>query len=380
MRKVSYVKCSLFIVLLVGGFACQVDQSENPLDEVLRSDNPKIKQVMDQVEDHDVQICFTRVLRKEDSIVLRDYAYHVETDKYFYPASTVKFPVALLALEELNHSEDYTMNTPFQVEGDSLVSTVADNLSWIFAVSDNQAYNRLFEFLGADTINNRLRRKGVEPIRISHRVSTPNSDALMTKRIMLHVDSIRIDTLESVASQPHEPLLKKSIKKGVGYNSGGELIKEPFGFEYKNYYPVVSQHAVMKRLVFPELFEPNQRFDITEQQRQYVLKAMSTLPKDAGYDSTEYYDSYVKFLFFGDSRAPIQGEMKIYNKIGQAYGTLTDCAYVYDSSTGVEFLVTVTMIVNQNGIFNDNQYEYDQIGMPFLATLGQALYDWELKH
>ena len=36
-------------------------------------------------------------------------------------------------------------------------------------------------------------------------------------------------------------------------------------------------------------------------------------------------------------------------------------------------------MVNANGIFNDGVYEYDTIGFPFMAHLGQAVYQYELS-
>ena len=67
---------------------------------------------------------------------------------------------------------------------------------------------------------------------------------------------------------------------------------------------------------------------------------------------------------------------RIYNKVGLAYGTATDVAYVKDRN-GIEFFLTATILTNKNEIFNDNQYEYDQLGIPFLAALGRELYQFE---
>ena len=71
--------------------------------------------------------------------------------------------------------------------------------------------------------------------------------------------------------------------------------------------------------------------------------------------------------------------VSIYNKVGYAYGTLTDCAYIHDEKNKVEFMVTATILVNKDGIFNDNVYEYDEVGIPFLAQLGRELYHYELN-
>jgi len=71
--------------------------------------------------------------------------------------------------------------------------------------------------------------------------------------------------------------------------------------------------------------------------------------------------------------------MKIYNKVGYAYGTLTETAYIVDEENGIDFLLSATLLVNNNGIFNDDTYEYDEIGIPFLAQLGRELYLLELE-
>ena len=65
--------------------------------------------------------------------------------------------------------------------------------------------------------------------------------------------------------------------------------------------------------------------------------------------------------------------VRIYNKVGYAYGTLTDIAYIVDRVHAVEFLLSATILVNENQIFNDNNYEYDEKGIPFLGALGLAV-------
>ncbi|MEM6543073.1 MAG: hypothetical protein AAF634_18100 [Bacteroidota bacterium] len=169
------------------------------------------------------------------------------------------------------------------------------------------------------------------------------------------------------------------IEKGKGFYADDSLYQEPFDFSLKNYYPIEAQHALLKRVIFPEQFPENQRFQISEEQHRFLLSAMAALPRQAGYNNEEYFDSYGKFFIYGDTETPIPDYMNIYNKIGYAYGTLTDCAYIKDSKNQVEFLLTATLLVNADGIFNDDQYEYDQVGIPFLAQLGREIYNYELK-
>jgi hypothetical protein len=135
----------------------------------------------------------------------------------------------------------------------------------------------------------------------------------------------------------------------------------------------------MKRIIFPESFKESERFNLTKEQRDFVLFSMSNLPKNAGYDPKEYYDGYCKFFMFGDTKENIPSKIKIYNKVGDAYGTLIDCAYIVDEVNKVEFMVSATLLVNKDGIFNDDKYDYDTIGFPFLAELGRQLYAKNLK-
>jgi hypothetical protein len=71
--------------------------------------------------------------------------------------------------------------------------------------------------------------------------------------------------------------------------------------------------------------------------------------------------------------------IKIYNKVGYAYGTLTDNAYIKDTKNNIDFMLTATILVNSDEVFNDDAYEYDEVGIPFLAQLGRELYQLELK-
>ena len=91
------------------------------------------------------------------------------------------------------------------------------------------------------------------------------------------------------------------------------------------------------------------------------------------------YDGYVKFFLFGDGKDKRDGNVRVFNKVGEAYGTLTDVAYVVDFENDVEFMLSATILCNTDGIFNDDQYQYDQIGFPFLAKLGRAVLQHEIK-
>ncbi len=368
--KIRFLADFVFLLLLV---SCAKETGMNPLEQALASENSKIKTVTDSLDKHEVQILFTQVQRDSlGKVSFEDYNFQVDDSTYFYPASSVKFPIAVLALEKLNEQQQFTRNSKFYIEGDSVETTFANEIKKIFAVSDNDAYNRLFEYLGKDDINNRLRNKGIKA-RISHRLSVENSGALTTKPLIVYLNDSTTTTTEEIINLPIERLQLEKISKGKGFMESDSLIKEPKDFSQKNFVPLFSLHGMMKRVIFPENFPEEQQFNLSEEDHDFLLKTMKTLPKEAGYDPVEYYDGYVKFFMFGDTKDTILSHIEIYNKVGYAYGYLTDCAYIKNTKTNKEYIITATIHVNENQIFNDDNYEYDSIGIPFLAELGRQL-------
>lgn len=368
-----------FLLLFISG--CQ--SPRNVLQKLTTSDNDLLRPVFNDPEKYELQILYTQIDTLENGKVeFRDFSYRLDPEAYFYPASTVKLPIAALALEKLKDFEKLDKSTPYIIEGDSLEHSIAKDIEAIFAVSDNEAYNRLFELLGQDYINSKLMEKGLNPVRISHRLSTDDPLRIETRKITFKIsekDSVQNFEFPTTRNQPAVPLNLKSLEKGLGYLENDSLVNQPFNFSLKNYFPLQVQHQLMKQLIFPKEFAANKRFDLADEDREFLLRAMAQLPSEAGYDEEEYNDSYVKFFLYGDSKDPIPREIRIYNKVGYAYGTLTETAYIKDASRNIAFLLSATLLVNKNGIFNDNNYEYESLGIPFLAALGREIYELELN-
>ncbi|MBM1106493.1 serine hydrolase [Aurantibacter crassamenti] len=370
-----------FLAVLVL-YSCKNQENQirvNPMDYVLNSENSKIKNVLDSVAQFEVQIRYTHIDRKDDTVYFTDYDFQVDSLNYFYPASTVKFPATVATLEKLKENDSINRNTRFYIEGDSVETTFTKAITEIFAVSNNSANNRLIEFLGQDDLNKRMRNRGIAPIRIAHRLGFDYDDTATRPLVIYLNDSTTANYTGTINATP-KPLNINRIQKGIGFYEEDSLMHEPFNFKLKNYYPIQTQHALLKRIIFPEKFAREQRFNLSQEQRDFLLTAMSKTPRQAGYDSDSFYDGYNKFFMFGDTKENIPEHIKIYNKIGGAYGTLTDSAYIIDSKNKVEFMLTATILVNKNGIFNDDDYEYETIGIPFLAELGRQFYSYELTH
>ncbi|MEI7583010.1 hypothetical protein [Runella sp.] len=115
-----------------------------------------------------------------------------------------------------------------------------------------------------------------------------------------------------------------------------------------------------------------QRFDLTKDDYSFLYQYLSQFPGETNYpkyDGTQYYDSYVKFFFQDSLHHQLPEGVRVFNKVGWAYGFLTDASYVADFKNKVEFLLSATVYVNSDGILNDNKYEYESVGHPQRRTV-----------
>lgn len=371
------------------------DTNLNRIENVLKNTNPKIQHLTKNAAAHEIQILLTEI--KRDTLGQPRFietAYQVDEEQYFYPASTAKLPIAALALQkikELNaNGISITAHTSFQINtthGESLVLqdstelegklTLAHLIKKIFLVSDNDAYNYLFDFLGRDYINAALKEKGLTHTQIQHKFLF-NADNENTWEYLFfdrNGDTLyHQNSIKSIEQLNNSNL--KGIQKGKGYLKEGKLINEPMDFSLKNRISIRDLNGILKRLIFPEVFSKEQQFNLTESDYtflRYWMSRTTTESKIDAYNTGEYWDSYGKFLIYGDQKGAMHNGIRIYNKVGYAYGTLTDVAYIHDLENELEFFLTATILVNSNQIFNDDIYEFEQVGIPFLAALGQEI-------
>ena len=188
------------------------------------------------------------------------------------------------------------------------------------------------------------------------------------------VDFFTYDTIISFQNNNKEPkkLKLKNIKKGKGYiNSTGEMIKQEMDFSKKNYISITDLHRIMKILFFPKKFKEEERFNLTNEQREILLNYMSGYPKDFGYSPEEFPHYFTKFFIYGDKELELDENIIIYNKVGFAYGQLSDVAHI--KKNNVSIILTATIDVNTNKIYNDDKYDYDSIGFPFLAEISREI-------
>ena len=366
--------------------------------EILQeSKEPIIKKVLSDLNSYEVQILFTRIHR--DSLGLPKFERHTfqeNSKQYFYPASTVKLPVAILALQKIRKLQSQGIpikaDTPFTVlYSENVIKktdsthpknklTIAHLIKKIFLVSDNMAFNYLFDFIGRDDANKAIHNIGITNFNLSHKFSDSVNKNSTPRFIFFNQKG---DTLYNQAPIISNQKIKNThldgVLKGKGYVKDGTVIEEPMDFSEKNYASIVALNQILERIIFPKVFSRNEQFTIEPEDYFFLRYWMSRTPNEVTipfYDRETFFDSYCKFFIYGDKKGEMTNNTRIYNKVGLAYGTITDLAYVKDRN-GIEFFLTATILTNKNEIFNDNKYEYDQLGIPFLAALGREIYQFE---
>ncbi|MEY4936596.1 MAG: hypothetical protein RIS64_2955 [Bacteroidota bacterium] len=406
------------------GFGCSLTLSaqqpanKNILSDILKKYPTQFAKITEKPDNYRVQILYTQIDRDvHNRPKFTSHAYRVNPEEYFYPASTVKFPACLLALEKLNGLNIKDLNRKSIIHHDSAFAqqspvvkdptapdglpTIEHYIKKILMVSDNDAFNRLYEFMGQEAFNDNLFRKGHKNTRIVHRLELPfNTEQNRRSNpircyhpIQTTMDTpstseagtyVRIQKKllfeQSMLINPKKLIPDAPIFMGMGEMIHGKIVYAPKDFKTKNCFPIEEQQNILKAILFPEAVAPEMRFNLTNDDYSFLYKYMSQLPRESQYPKydTSYYDSYCKFLMFGDTKKPIPKNIRIFNKVGDAYGFLIDNAYIVDFDKNIEFMLTVCIYVNSDGIFNDDKYDYDTIGYPFMANLGKAVYEYEL--
>ena len=349
-----------------------------------------------------VQFIYTQVDKGANGIpALKNYYFNLNAGNYFYPASTVKFPVSILALQKLNElnlfglDKNSTMITEQAFSGQTPVyndptsptgkPSIAQYIKKILMVSDNDAYNRLYEFLGQEYINEQLHQKGYGDVQLLHRLSIPLSAAenRQTNPVKIY-DAIGSLVYEKPAQNNIVQYQQRTDSIGSGFYIGDSLVKGPMDFSSKNRISLEDLHTILISLIFPNKVPASKRFNITVEDRQFLLKYMSQLPTESTFppysaDTAAYWPAYCKFLLFGSEKGAIPNNIRSFNKVGDAYGQLTDVAYIADLEKNIEFFLSATIYCNSDGILNDDHYDYETIGFPFMKQLGQVIYDYEVK-
>jgi hypothetical protein len=342
--------------------------------------------------------------------VLRQLGFRSNAE-YFYPASTVKLFGAVAALERLAALRRETAASGLDLGVDTALvyhplfagETLADRdptnvetgaitlrheIRKLFLVSDNEAFNRLYEFTGQDGLAATLAAAGLGDAWIVRRLAEWRSpeENRRAPRIEFVVpfegESYRHEIPERTAPERQPPGAMPGLRVGRAHYPPGDgqpLTEEPLDFSTNNRVSLIDLQRGLCMVVRPDVDCGGSGFALSATDRALLLEAMSQFPRESRnpiYDPTVHPDESTKLLLSGIRRVVPAERIRIFNKYGQAYGFSTENAWIVDTATGAGFFLAATIYTNEDGILNDDEYEYETVAKPFFARLGERAARW----
>ena len=297
MKK--YLLFLVFILTLLNNNFAQ-SQTSRSLVKILQSgkQDPVLKKVLDDTATYKVQIIYTEITRNNKNLPsFKHHYFNYDPNLYFNPASIVKLPIALLALEKLQDQRQYGVDrnttmlfdsayerqVPFHFDSTSEDGnpSIGHFIKKIFLISDNDAYNRLYQFDGHEAIHNLLDKKGYGTVLI------PRQFMGFTEEQNKRSNPVKFTNAkgEIIYQQPMLVSVKelnfpRNIKVGKGFMRSGQLVNEPFDFTRHNYMSLADMQIMLQSVIFPESVPAERRFNIDEDDRRFLLKFLSQYPSE----------------------------------------------------------------------------------------------------
>jgi hypothetical protein len=397
------MKKSLFyIILLLLVKANSINaQLPAPFNAILPSIQDSIaKKVLASPNTYRLQLVYTQIDRDQNGIPrFTNHILYADPENYFNPASMVKMPLAFLAMEKLYELNQPGVNKYTTMQFDSnyqrQVAMYADSsaqnkkpsiahfVKRAFLISENDPYNRLYQFVGQGPTNQKLLAKGYSSTKITRQFMGYTEDQNRHTNGIRFMDEKGLPILK-LAPQYNKDSFQFGAPILIGdahWNSKDEVVNAPFDFTRHNNISLVDMQKMLQAVLFPASVPKQNRFNMTDADRLFLLQYLSQYPSETDYpkyDSAHFYDSYVKF-FFQDSTHTMPKHIRVFNKVGWAYGFLTDVSYVLDTKNNIDYMLSATIYVNSDGVVNDSKYDEDAVGFPFLNQIGKAFYQYELK-
>lgn len=373
------------------GIVINTKEDNADFEKILKSNMAFYRQIVSEKNSFNIQIIFTEIKKADGRTSFTDHFFNKRDSRYFYPASAIKLPLVLLTLQkirEINNAE-ITLNTTMlsgsDYKGQSAVyndpntlngkPTLGQYIKKALLVNDNDACNRLYEFLGQDYINTQLINHGYTSAEILHRIGIELSteENKHTNPIYFYDNTGKLIYAQKAVNATAKHTGRKDFE-GKGYFRNGKFVNEPMDMSEKNRISLADLHKMMVSLHFKEA---GKQFNINETDRQFVLNLLAMLPSKSQYPFyTSEYDGYTKYLYFG-GELPLSSKAIIsYNTSGAAYGQMTDVAYLCDKDNNRSFFVSATIYCNKDNILNDDKYDYETTGLPFFKNLGKVLFQY----
>ena len=395
MRRRDALTALALAAAAAGSPRARAAADDTLLSELLRDAGPQSRRIFASLDEFDLQILWSRCVRA-DARTWRVTATHslgVQRQRWFAAASFIKLPLAALLLEQLcargliDHVNSLRVTVdaigacaplPAPVKGGWPFMRL---LRAICVVSDNRAYNALYELLGSDAIHRRLGELGYSDCRVAARLGCggANRPGKLAARVVDAAGKLVWDSPRNASEQPQLFPFGRALK-GRAWAEGGKQTVGPHDFSDSNFMPLADVHRMTLELASGQALGDGPAFALCPIARRLLAQIMALTPRecpDPVYAPAQYVDDHSKWLIPLDAAGQQPAGLRIGSKNAQSYGYIGDSAFIVDEARNIGFGLSAVVFVDRDGVLNDGNYAYADIGRPFLRELGAAVLAYE---
>jgi hypothetical protein len=340
-------------------------------------------------ETHRLQIVVTEVTRKDQAVTLTSHGYRAGVE-YYYPASAIKTFASVAALRALaalgvdretpvaicRASATKCTTTRDKSNRDGGKITLGHEIRKMQIVSDNGAFNRLYDFVGHRAMNEALVPLGFPSLRIGHRLSTRETAEQHLHTPAMQVRPRKGDPIAIPERTSDFVVASHGVPKtlvGAAVKIDGQVVDGPKEFEGRNGVLLCDMQRLTIALVLPDR---GQGLGLSPADREFLVATMTTDPKASQnpvFTDPDATEERFKPMLPGMLKVLPRTRIRYVNKAGKAFGFHVENAYIEDTASGRAYFVAATVYANRDGVLDDDRYDYADVTEPFYAHLGELL-------
>lgn len=305
---------------------------------------PAFKKVFKKYKKYRLEVIYTQIDRNaENNPVFTQYHFG-DKEQYFYPASTVKLPLAVFALEKIystggsienqlqfdsaafcnGHQYKNYFHTWYRVKKDETFSyiahklhkpvdylselnpgtrtdtilkenslvrisllpsliTIRELLTEMLMFSSNEAFNKLFELATPDYVNARIKEHGYANSAINRRLMYCADDWQKKSQVFsVHRSDTTFLSMEYTRKWHEEVIIEKEgIKVGKKImGDDGKISKGGKDFTGHNSVSLSDLHVMLLRLVFMENIPEKKKFTFSRFEQRFLLRMLGLHPRE----------------------------------------------------------------------------------------------------
>lgn len=376
------MRIKIIFLLLIATQALNAQELQVNSDSLMaywKGKDALVDDVLNNQDKYRLQILFS--YNYQDSL----QQYFLGKEQYFYPASLVKLPTVLIALEKMRSTgiklDDRIVLDHLNINGSkSFINKTRNGISFreliekTIVISDNDYYNVLYHFVTPRKLNMDLKQKGLDDVLIYRCFNGCSKDEqLITTGYKVYnskdslISHFRGDVMDWSEISDLFPY-DDGKKVGNKHMNKGKVFSQPYDFNDNLEFPITSLHELMISFIRDS---SDLDWKLGSENRAFVLEKLRQFPKEIG-ASNQVND--FKIIGFGDPNWDNK-RFTTYSKIGYSFGFITETAYVMDRISEKSFFLTISMYVNNNETINDGNYEYSTIATPFMGRLTHIIAD-----